>query len=630
LTDEKSPEIGARKLADVTIVDTETALHKIKTASAERGDVTVWYFGLRYDTYLHLLQNSPTNHRFPALGEALNEAAWRIADTVHNFDSQAVSKGLSALWDASDLGETNPLKSEFHLDCSRAVILMEASAKGGCHLVVVDDQALGRFLFSALRRNGYAAKQRLAGGRTRPGLLFNALLKRFFDTRQTLKNMALLRRLRRGRPHPLTVARGADVLLTTWARADSFPSSKSLELDAYFGNFPALLQSLGLKVAYLANPMDWVEPFEPIARNAVAARDPVILPHDCLSALGAVRMALATLIFSPRIRKHLRVGSFDLSDLVRLALARELGSRQAWAMCFRGIGKALERGGVRPRFLFHLYENQPWEKCLRAGFRAHLPETKLIAAQHSSFPELYMSFYPTRREIESGCLPDLLLTIGDEYNKRFKKFAYPAERIVAGGALRYADFFSKAASSSDAAPRASNTDPKAVLCCTGITYDSALELVYRTLEATSELADLRIVVNFHPVTAGEFRDRLKADVSRFLKAGFRLPEYSAKSVQELLSEVDVVVYNVSGAALEGLAMGVPAVFIGSEIGIDYDTVADETLTRQSRSRAQVRRAIVESLDEGRLVGTRKIEIQKRLHRHIGGVNESVWRNIVSG
>jgi surface carbohydrate biosynthesis protein (TIGR04326 family) len=318
-----------------------------------------------------------------------------------------------------------------------------------------------------------------------------------------------------------------------------------------------------------------------------------------------------------------------LSDLVRLAVARELRSRQAWALYFKVIGRSLKRRGVRPKLLIHLYENQPWEKCLRAGFRAHLPETSIVAAQHSSFPELYLSFYPTRREIENGNLHDLLVTIGDEYNKRFREFSHPSGSIVAGGALRYAKFFSKADAANNITPDALEASSKAILCCTGIAYDSALELVYRALEATSELTYVRVVVNYHPATTSEFRERLKADITRFLKDGFREPEYSTLSVQQLLSQVDVVLYNISGAALEGLAMGVPAVFVGSEIGIDYDTIADVKLAQKGRSVAEIRRAIEECLDQGRFDGVKKIEIRDRLHRHMDKVKIEVWRSVIT-
>src|SRR5262249_505257 len=143
-------------------------------------------------------------------------------------------------------------------------------------------------------------------------------------------------------------------------------------------------------------------------------------------------------------RRRLAIGGVDVTPLIRWARGREaVSTRLVSASMYHGLARGLRRLRVAPRAVLYTYENQPWEKLMLAGFRRALPSTILIGVQHAPFAEQYLGAHPSRRQWHDGTTPDLLVTIGEEFRDRLIARGAPPERIVVGGALRYADILAK-------------------------------------------------------------------------------------------------------------------------------------------------------------------------------------------
>jgi glycosyltransferase involved in cell wall biosynthesis len=171
--------------------------------------------------------------------------------------------------------------------------------------------------------------------------------------------------------------------------------------------------------------------------------------------------------------------------------------------------------------------------------------------------------------------------------------------------------------------------PKSVLCCTGTSLSPALELVCKAIEAVTPITDVTLIVNFHPSTDTTFQETLRDRATTLAGAAGSRLEFCTEGIQQLLPRIAVVLYNVSGSALEGLAGGVPAIFVASDYDIDFDTINDPDLAPACRTSAELRDAIIAALATGIACERRLTEIRRKLRRIYGCVDPAAWRNLVS-
>jgi hypothetical protein len=226
------------------------------------------------------------------------------------------------------------------------------------------------------------------------------------------------------------------------------------------------------------------------------------------------------------------------------------------------VGAGLARLGVYPGLILHLYEGQPWEKILRDGVRATRPQTKVVAVQHVPFAWTYISFFPSRRSISAGELPDLLLTTGAGYSAWFREAGVPADRLAVLGAARY-----------EAVPRPAMPAARTVLCCTSIELDEAIELARKAALASQGLR-ISLIVNFHPITDDNFRSSLREALR-----GLDHVTFSSRSLRELLEQVDTVLYTGSAGGFDAVQAGRVAIYVARDLALDYDPLPQDIAVR---------------------------------------------------
>ena len=552
-------------------------------------------------TSSHVAASLPEDLRPAPVGDELNAVAHRIANEVIDLDSRVLKIRASRLWDASDLGERNPLVSRFFFHCCATIALLESLERKEQPIVIVDDPDVGVMLVDAGRRAGHSVLDLCH--RKKPQSVLARLLPRRVRTavsalRVRLDGLARLVRERRvlnaackDRSDSLAQLRNVEILLVTWGRSATFPPGEPLTHDPYYGPFPGFLRQRCGRLGYLANPTGWIDPFSDIAKNTAQSADPIILLHHCITPLDAVRAAFLTLFFPLIVRRTLHIAGHDLSPVLRLALHYELVRwRQTWALLYDRVGKAMHACGVRPKLVVHLYENQPWEKLLRAGIRRHLPETRIGAFQHAPFAELYLSQFASRRDIAQDLLPDRLFTIGQAARQQLAARGYPEVRLKIGGAWRFERLFALESGRSSTEPNKGTE--RTVLCCTSIDYSESEELLEKAVRAARGLHNTRLLVNFHPATNSAFRETLKATAER-QELNSEGVQFTEQAARDLLPDVDAVLYHSSAVAYEALAIGIPIIFVGRDVEIDIDKV-EAGLSIRCRTSEEIRDALEEA------------------------------------
>jgi hypothetical protein len=371
--------------------------------------------------------------------------------------------------------------------------------------------------------------------------------------------------------------------LMSWAEGDDRPDG-----DRFLGRLPDWLRIGGLEIGFLYNPVVWLKPIDGIAAAvARSRRQPTALVGQFVGLGSLIRCYASLLVFPLSLKRRLVMAGIDLTRLARLALRRELASsRLPAAALYAYLAPGLKRSGTMPRALFYTYENQPWEKTMLAGFRRVLPSTILVGVQHAPLAERYLGGHPSARQWRDGTAPDLLVTVGPEFQQRLIALGAPSNRILVGGALRYTDLL---ATSSAPAARESDKARLVLATCSMDPRDS-LELAYKAIVATTALAGVRLVINFHPMTEAGIRATLHTCLTKL--ADCQHVDFVEGSAAQWLERSDILLYSSSNTAFEAAAIGVPVIFVGSDIMLDAD-VMSAAATPKRRSAEDLRHQINE-------------------------------------
>ncbi|MGB8548893.1 MAG: hypothetical protein WCD82_11950 [Xanthobacteraceae bacterium] len=547
---------------------------------ADVDDRRIWYFGGDYAQYQELRAALGKTAEFQPVGEAIDAVAGRIALDLIELDARVASGRCVVSWLASDLGERSPFASPFCLGLCRAIALVNAARVGGRHLVLVDELRFGRALVALCRDNGLSA--RWHGASASLGCWSRAMRAHAGFLRAWFRQWRAIGRAP-GLVEKLTVRHP---WLMSWAEGEFAPGS-----DRHLGKLADCLRLSDFKIAWLYSPVAWLYPIEAIAAavERSSRAEPAALVGQFLRVVDLVRAYARLLAFPLAIKRWLSIAGVDVSRLVQQAMHRELASpRLVAASLYERLAYALKRKGLAPRALFYTFENQPWEKVMLAGFRHALPGTMLIGVQHAPLAERHLCAYPSRRQWRDGTTPDLLVTIGNAFRDRLLALGAPAERIAVGGALRHADLLARSP-----LPAVKLGTQQLVLVTCSMDPRESLELAYKAIAATAPIPGVRLVVNFHPMIEESIRGTMRTRLAGLLDCGH--VEFASGAAALWLERAHILVYSASSTGLEAAITGVPAIFVGSDIMLDTDPMA-EAQTPKCRAPGQLQQQIVTLLN----------------------------------
>jgi hypothetical protein len=501
-----------------------------------------------------------------AAGPLLNEVADEFRDELLNFD-HVVTVRDELRWQATDLAERSIFTSRFLQHCCSALALRRILDH---HLedlvVVVEDAELGRGLLGVARAGGRVAEPvgshpaSIARIRLRFPPLFRGLVHRLLFLRGIVRTR---RAIARHRSRPRFDA-AVDTVLVTWVDPGTFDPSRQIDASTFFGDLPAALRARGRRVGYVASLTSWVHPLETLVEAVTSARDSVVVVEETVSVWNAISLVLRSLRMPARLAGRLQIGGVDLTGLVASQLWKDwAGQRHLWALQFRSVGRFLCEAAT-PFQVIHLFENQPWEKTMRLGLKEFLPGAAVIGCQHTPVSERWFPYFPSRRDVTSGQLPDTVFVIGPLWERQFLAHGYPPDRLQVAPPLRYRP--------QARVERIETRGEKTVFVAGSIGRDDSVELVSKALLAFEPLEQVDVTVKLHPWSGGgveSFRSAVEHVVGGELARRLR---FVSDPIAAILPNVDLVLYNTTSVSYEALAVGIPVVFVESDFWFDADPI----------------------------------------------------------
>jgi surface carbohydrate biosynthesis protein (TIGR04326 family) len=599
---------GRLTLSEVVIIDADPG----RIARLE--NCRLWYFGSDYAQLLALSAAKNSSCTIHPAGDAVNAVASRLRGEFLDLDERLFSGRCPQAWEASDIAERNPLTSDLFLDVCRGVALVEAARGRDSHVVVVDDPSFGRALATLCRRAGTKARW-LGGNPSRLRRWWFAAMTHWRFLRGWWSDRAALRAVRK----PVAPS---DIMLMTWMDRRTFAGGELSRTDRFFGPLPGWLQERDVRIGWLGNVLGPVrDAAVPAAR--VARHERLVLTAELCGWADLVGAYASLLGLPMALRRRAVLDGVDVTPLVRRALGQELMStRLVGAALYRGLARHLRRLGLAPRVLLYTYENQPWEKAMIAGFRRASPSTRLVGVQHAPFAENYLCAFPSRRQWREGPVPDLLVTIGEDFRDRLLALGAPRDAIAVGGALRYTSSLAAQSGTREAAGGS-----RLVLAACSIDARESLELAHKAADATTGLDGVRLAVNFHPMVDEKFRTAIRERIGSLCDC--RHVDFVEGSAEKWLGQASIVLYNASGTAFEAVAQKIPAVFVGSEMALDLDKMAGQG-GLHCRDVCELRRIVSRLLDDTEFRRASMAAAQSHLRQCFTAPTAQFWSGLANG
>ena len=470
----------------------------------------------------------------------------------------------------------------------------ECLEDGGTHLFVVEARDLARLLVDEGTRRGAAVSWVGPGALSRGiGHICRQGIATLRFARTALRRAGRLHRLRAlRRRHPLDLKRLADcnVLLAAWTAPGDFPRQGTRDTAHYMGALPRRLRDAGLKVGYVALPLDWVYDGDAIQNDATANNEAVMLADDAVT-LGALWSAS---VAGVRRRAHAKpdmaVAGQQLAAVADMVLNRErFDWRAVNARLLAEVGPFLARHGCRPKAICHVYENQTWEKGLRSGLRRALPQTRIAGFHQSPFSKMYLNMLPSRAEIASGRWPDIVFTHGARSRRQLTSSGAPETRVLNAGLFREGSFILQRVAGAGS--------HRKLIAATGVDFQECCELVAKAAAAAAGGA-WSLLVNFHPATQPSFRDGIRRFLDMRDLAGVHVI-FTDQSISELLkSGADAILYADTNAAFEAVSSGARAINVERDHALSFDKLPDG-LSSRVYTVTEIRAALDDLADETR-------------------------------
>jgi hypothetical protein len=347
------------------------------------------------------------------------------------------------------------------------------------------------------------------------------------------------------------------VLVHTFIDQRSFGENSAYH-ESYFGKLAPYLEKNGQRVAML--PQIWrTVPYQKTMRDMKNSEYAFLVPHAFLSIFDILEVLFATL---PGMHKRITFPAFekmDISDIMKDDMKNDWKDNHvALALLYRPLFRRLKDKNIRIDTMIYTYENHAWEKVLCSSVREFHPAARLVGYQHAVFSMMSLSHFFSRDEAGIMPFPDRVVTNGRHFHDVLIKSGYPADRVVAGGAIKYTSLLEQR----KMAGRHKRKKP--VILVTPTVGKTSIEMITKVFGAFRRLKEYEVVIRCHPVVPVEMvKECLDFDFPPHMR-------FSSRPFSELLEESDILIYASSATCLEAIAAGVPAVHVQSDLSLDLD------------------------------------------------------------
>ena len=571
----------SNKAPNILIIDTES-ISALDKHFLNLKNISWCYFGDNW------LLNHKIRKVFEAIGDELciglmiNDKSKKIRREYLDFESILSPIHDELLWQTTDLAEKSPLNNSLFIDVCRSLVFYDLVTSYCNSLVfIVDDPFLGEFLRLLVpendgvthitKYNTKAPNQFILEGRRmekywkKTGLNeINLLSDRMSLQKSYVENT------RNYKQKQIPFNNDIDVLIVIWGSPNSFSAEKLKDNDNFYGNLPGCLLEADAKIAYLVLPLDWQYSFEDIIANAIEAKDCVYTLQDCIDINKAKALAMKGLIEPILLKERLVLDGIDFTPLLKRSFMHEKSkSRQFWALNFYYIAKYFNNKNINISKLLIVYENQPWEKSLRLGFKRWMPNTHICQYQTGTIADLDLSAYPGKIQIRNGNVPDKLFVFSEKCKNKLLEDGFSSSQIGVWPAFRY-EYLLNDKDYCNTKVRL-NGDNLNVLVSTNISPEATFELLSKTFLGSKDLTQINFRIRFHPAM-GPHDQVINAVMSicnlRELPDNIMIS--TGNTMAGDLDWADVVVLKGSNVEIEASVRGCYTIFMGSDCSFDFN------------------------------------------------------------
>jgi len=350
------------------------------------------------------------------------------------------------------------------------------------------------------------------------------------------------------------------ILIHNWVDQRSFDADGGYH-DSYLGGLAYHLRDKGRNVIIAPGILSTVS-YNQTLKKMVRSGENFLAPESFLKISDIFRTLVKTTINHPPKRVYPRFESIDVSEIIDDDFRNDWqGTRTALSLLLYEVVKRWKNARIPIDTFIYPYENHVWEKAYCIALRRFYPSTKIVGYQHATVPKMLLNHFFSKDELPILPFPDKVITSGKYFERLFKESGFPPEKVICGGAIRYAGLVNRGKKSS----RKKDTSSKPVILVTpSIDKNEAVELVWKVLQAFGQTDKYKIILKFHPVMP-------YTNITRALGL---LPKHfiiSDKPVSDLLKKADILLYTYSATSIESLSLGVPVLHVGSEFMIDLNT-----------------------------------------------------------
>lgn len=314
--------------------------------------------------------------------------------------------------------------------------------------------------------------------------------------------------------------------------------------DPFFGNIKSTLDAKGVKAAFFSHIQGHVkEDFQNM--REIPGVDAFSYAH-VLNPLDVIKIFLKALFFQYKIPK-LTIKNFQgISKLIQL----DIRSSRFYLVCYglfmeRSISKLLT---YNPNAnVLHMYEGHSWEfGCI---FSSRKYKRVCVGYQHSSILPSHVKMRTSSNNKKP--MPDYIISTGDEARSiLIDLWGHHSKKVLSGSVLRQVDVYNFRSR-----PACPPTAVNILILLQGLLSDYlVLDAIFSNLKTD---VHRNIFIRNHPASP------LIINYGTLNKKNTRITvaESKVESLYEDVLRADIVIYSGTTAALEAVALGVPALHV---------------------------------------------------------------------
>ncbi len=519
-------------------------------------------------------------------GYYINKKARTIRRKYLNYEKIISDAHDQLFWESTDLAEKSLVNNNLFTEICKALVFVDIINKHKGNIVfIVDDLFYGKFLKALGDKIGdsniscYNSKEI----KTQKEIVAESLKvsgvwkKQGLCEIKTLSERLLLQKnyveeVRRKKDKAELNKKAINTLIVVWGTPSTFCSHKFKTSDTEYGDLPGILKNNSDNIAYLVIPVDWQFSYKFIINNAIDSKDIVYTVQECFDIESAEKLAIKGNCYPIKLKSRLIIDGIDFTQLLKKSYMHEKSkSRQFWALNFYYIARYFYNNNIRISNLLLGYENQPWEKLLRSGFRRWLPDTKICQYIHGAIGSFWMSAFPGYKDIDEGNMPDKLAVFSKKCKEQFLADGFRNDQLTVWPAFKYKRYLDGDESQKQLPNNNDKKENLNVLISLNISKDNSIELLLKTFLLSKELKFIDYRVRFHPRMA---EDREIISQLKQLCEWDIIPSNilikSENSIQEDLNWSDVVLLQGSGVEIEAAIRGCYTILVNSDCNINVN------------------------------------------------------------